>query len=113
MKEFAVYVLASDSRRLYVGVTSDLLSRVGQHKQGIIPGFTARYRIKHLVYFELTPNIRAAIEREKQIKNWSREKKRRLIEKGNPGWLDLAVDWFPRKKSRTSRGCQDSSLRSE
>jgi putative endonuclease len=104
MPEFAVYILSSDSRRLYVGVTSDLLRRVGQHKLELIPGFTTRYQIKHLVYFELTPNVRAAIEREKEIKSWTREKKIRLIEKGNPGWLDLAVDWFPPGDGRPRKG---------
>lgn len=95
MAQFAVYILSSNSRRLYVGVTSDLLHRIGQHREGIIPGFTSRYHVRRLVYFELTPNARSAIEREKQLKKWSREKKLKLIESSNPGWLDLSVDWFP------------------
>ena len=94
MLEFAVYILASDTRRLYTGTTSDLVRRVWQHRTGLVPGFTSRYRIKTLVYYELTPNPRAAIAREKEIKGWSREKKLRLIEAGNPGWLDLAKGWF-------------------
>ena len=92
MSEFAVYILASNSRRLYVGVTSDLIRRIAEHRNGSIPGFTSHYRIKRLVYYEETLNARAAIAREKQIKKWSREKKLRLIEQVNPGWIDLSVD---------------------
>ncbi len=94
MKQFAVYLLAGDSRRLYVGVTSDLVRRVGEHRRGLIPGFTSRYNIKRPVHFELTTKVRAAIAREKQIKSWSRAKKLRLVDEGNPGWIDLSMDWF-------------------
>ena len=74
-----VYVLASQSRVLYTGITSDLRKRVYQHKHGLIPGFTAQYHVNRLVYFESTDHIRAAIERERQIKGWRREKKLHLI----------------------------------
>jgi putative endonuclease len=90
-----VYILASHHRVLYTGITSDLCRRIYQHKNGLIPGFTKRYAINRLVYFESTSHIRAAIERERQIKSWRRERKIRLIETVNAGWLDLAEDWFP------------------
>jgi putative endonuclease len=95
MATYAVYLLCSSTRRLYVGVTNDLQRRVYEHKAGLIPRFTAKYRIDQLVYFEQTPNISAAIQREK-IKGWSRKKKILLIESTNLGWRDLAADWFPR-----------------
>ena len=94
MRQFYVYVLASRSRRLYVGVTNNLLFRLAQHRNGEC-AFTARYRITRLVYFEATGNIRSAIEREKQIKSWRREKKVALIVASNPTWDDLAADWLP------------------
>ena len=89
-----VYILASHSRVLYTGITSDLRRRMYQHKHGLIPGFTAEYAVNRLVYFESTNHVRAAIERERQIKGWRREKKLRLIESANAGWLDLSLDWF-------------------
>jgi len=91
---FFVYILASRSRVLYTGVTRNLLRRVHQHRLGQIPGFTLRYNVTRLVYFEDTPSARSAFEREHQIKGWSREKKIRLVESVNAGWLDLAEDWF-------------------
>jgi putative endonuclease len=96
MRVYSVYIMSSLSRALYVGVTNDLRRRVCQHKFGADPtGFTARYRISRLVYFEQTSNIRAAIAREKQLKRWTRTRKFRLIEARNAGWLDLAAAWFP------------------
>jgi putative endonuclease len=91
--EYYVYILASVSRVLYVGVTSDLQRRVWEHKNHAVPGFTDRYNVTRLVYFEQTPNVAAAIEREKQIKGWRREKKVALIEKTNRTWRDLGEDW--------------------
>ena len=91
MRQYYVYIMASHSRRLYVGITNDLARRVAQHKRGEIEGFTRRYRIIRLVYFEQTGDVRAAIAREKQLKQWPRTRKERLIERGNAGWLDLAV----------------------
>jgi putative endonuclease len=93
-RTFTVYILASLSRRLYIGVTGNLLRRLHEHRTGILPSFTTRYHITRLVHFEQTPNARAAIERETEIKKWSREKKIRLIESTNAGWLDLADGWF-------------------
>jgi len=89
-----VYILASHSRVLYTGITSDLRRRMYQHKHGLIPGFTSDYAVNRLVYFESTTHVRAAIERERQIKGWRREKKLRLIESVNAGWLDLSEGWF-------------------
>ena len=93
-KTFTVYILASLSRRLYVGMTGDLLGRLDTHRTAALPSFTSRYRLNRLVHFEQTSNVRAAIERETEIKGWSREKKVRLIETMNAGWLDLSEDWF-------------------
>jgi putative endonuclease len=95
-ERFFVYILASRSRILYTGVTRDLVRRMYQHREGEIPGFSRKYHVKRLVYFEETPSAISAFERERQIKGWSREKKLRLIESVNAGWLDLAVDWFPK-----------------
>jgi len=93
VNEYYVYILASRSRRLYVGLTSDLERRVAQHKTKAIPGFTSRYNIDRLVWFECTSDAHTATERERQLKNWRREKKVRLIEAENAEWEDLAADW--------------------
>ncbi len=93
MRQFYVYILASKSRVLYVGVTNNIHRRVAEHRQAHF-GFTARYHVHRLVYVELTTDVRAAINREKQLKRWPRSRKRALIERDNPGWKDLAVDWF-------------------
>ena len=85
-----MYIMASRSRVLYTGVTNDLGRRVNEHKQGLIAGFTQRYRTKRLVYFQEHADIRDAIAREKQIKGWVRSRKIKLIEEGNPTWDDLA-----------------------
>ena len=84
------YIMASRSRVLYVGVTNDLARRVNEHKQGLIAGFTSRYRVTRLVYFEEFADIRDAIAREKEIKGWKRSRKTSLIERRNPTWEDLA-----------------------
>lgn len=84
-RSYAVYLLASRPRgTLYVGVTSDLVRRVWEHKQGLVEGFTKKYQVKSLVWFEQTESIEAAIAREKQIKKWNRAWKISLIEKTNP-----------------------------
>jgi putative endonuclease len=89
-----VYVLASASRVLYVGVTSDLRRRMWEHRTGRFPGFTRRYNVGRLVYYEATPNATGAISREKKIKGWARVKKVAMIESMNPEWIDLAECWF-------------------
>jgi len=94
MKEYHVYIMTNASRTLYTGVTSDLRRRVWQHKAKLIPGFTAKYNIDRLVYFERTRDARGAIAREKQIKGWLRAKKVALVDSVNPHWLDLSEGWF-------------------
>ena len=87
---YYVYLLASHKHgTLYVGVTSNLLGRVYQHKTGIVPGFTRRYRVHLLVWFECYDDPLTAIAREKEIKKWRRDWKINLIESTNPEWLDL------------------------
>jgi putative endonuclease len=85
--------MSNVSRTLYVGVTNDLQRRVYEHKQKLTPGFTRKYNLTLLVYFETTSDIRAALTREKQIKGWLRAKKVALIESINPNWLDLSTEW--------------------
>jgi putative endonuclease len=94
---FFVYILASHSGALYTGVTRHLLRRVHQHREGLIPGFTRRYRVTRLVYFEETSEARSAFARERQIKGWSRLKKVQLVESVNSGWIDLAENWFSKQ----------------
>ena len=90
---YYVYILAS--RRLgtlYIGVTSDLARRVHDHRSDAVPGFTSRYGVKRLVWFEAYDNVRAAIQREKNLKHWVRAWKIALIERTNPAWSDLYDD---------------------
>nr|AUN36847.1 excinuclease ABc subunit C-like protein [uncultured bacterium] len=89
-----VYILASKTRRLYVGVTNDLVRRIWEHQMEVIPGFTKRYGIKHLVYYEEMDVPQTAIQREKQIKDYARAKKLGLIASLNPEWHNLAEHWF-------------------
>ncbi len=91
-KEYFVYILASKSRVLYVGVTNNLYRRVDQHQQKQVEGFSSRYNVTRLVYYESTNDVRAALDREKQIKSWRRSKKVTLIEAMNPAWKDLSED---------------------
>ena len=90
-RTFHVYLMASKSAVLYLGVTSDLPKRVGQHKQKLIPGFTQKYNVTKLIWFEPHSSIRTAISREKEIKKWGRSKKIALIESLNPEWNDLSL----------------------
>lgn len=91
MKTYYVYIMASISKVLYVGVTNDLSRRVAEHKSKQHRGFTARYNATRLVYYQTTNDISAAIAREKEIKRWRRSKKVALIEAMNPTWKDLAA----------------------
>ncbi len=93
MKEYYVYILTNQSRTLYTGVTNNMPRRIHEHRHELVPGFTHRYHITRLAYYEATPDVRSAIAREKQIKGWSRAKKLALIETMNPGWRDLSADW--------------------
>lgn len=91
-KTYYVYVLTNwNNKVMYIGVTSDLVKRVYEHKNKLSAGFTQRYNINKLVYFEETRDIYAAIAREKQLKGWKREKKNVLIEKFNPEWEELII----------------------
>ncbi len=93
MSSFYVYILASGrDGTLYIGVTNDLVRRVYEHKEGKVEGFTRRYKVEHLVYYEETPDVYAAITREKAMKKWRRDWKIELIEKNNPQWRDLFYD---------------------
>jgi putative endonuclease len=91
--------MTNKSKTLYVGVTSDLIKRVYEHKQKLIPGFTKKYNITKLVYYEETNDVKSAIVREKQIKGWLRRKKIALIESSNPGWIDLSASWYDERDS--------------
>ncbi len=90
---YAVYIMASRTHVFYVGVTNDIARRVREHKQRVHEGFTSRYNVDRLVWYEVWSHIRSAIAREKQIKPWRREKKIRLIESLNPTWQDLSEEW--------------------
>ena len=94
MSEFYVYIMANKSRTLYIGVTNNLVRRVNEHKNEIISGFTKKYHLHKLVYFEQGDDVNSAIFREKQLKKWRREKKIALIESLNPEWRDLSDDWL-------------------
>jgi len=90
MKNYYVYILASQRNgTLYIGVTNDLVRRVYEHKHDFVKGFTSRYAVHRLVYFEHTQSIDAALTREKELKKWRRQWKIDLIEKSNPEWVDL------------------------
>jgi putative endonuclease len=86
--------MTNKSRNLYTGVTGNLMRRVHEHKNKLIEGFTSKYNIHILVYYESTSNVHAALAREKQIKGWLRSKKINLIESMNPEWKDLSEEWF-------------------
>ena len=91
---YCVYILTNKSNRvMYIGVTNNLERRIYEHKQELVEGFTKRYHVNKLVYFETTTDVRSAIEREKQLKGWRRARKNELVETLNPEWLDLSEDW--------------------
>ncbi|MCW5784165.1 MAG: GIY-YIG nuclease family protein [Nitrospirales bacterium] len=93
MKQYYVYIMTNQSGTLYTGVTNDLTRRIYEHRQGEAGHFTTRYRITRLLYFEETRDIHAALDREKQLKGWTRAKKLELINTNNPKWVDLSADW--------------------
>jgi len=92
-RRYYVYIMASKGRVLYIGVTGSLIARVLQHKASEIDGFTKRYHVTRLVYYEVFQYVNNALARETKIKKWRREKKVALIEASNPTWEDLAADW--------------------
>lgn len=94
MKVFYVYIMGSKTGTLYVGVTSNIERRVYEHKNHLLPGFTDKYNVDQLLYYEETNNPISAISREKQIKAWRREKKVKLIDSMNVAWNDLSEDWY-------------------
>lgn len=91
---YYVYLLTNKNNKvMYVGMTNDLMRRVHEHKNGVVEGFTKKYRVHKLVYYEVSESVLAAIEREKEIKKWRREKKNQLVEKVNPTWEDVSLKW--------------------
>ncbi len=90
MQKYYVYIMTNRTQTLYVGVTNDLVHRVSEHKQKLIPGFTSRYNINSLAWFQDFDDVDQAIEAEKVVKGWRRSKKIQLIEAVNPEWRDLA-----------------------
>ena len=94
MNQYFVYIMASQSGTLYIGMTNDLQRRVYQHKHKLLEGFTKRYDVTRLVHYEIFNSVNDAIAREKQIKKWRRDKKLDLIVSTNPKWCDLSEDWF-------------------
>ena len=95
-KEYYVYIMTNKSRTLYTGVRNNLMRRVQEHKNKQVPGFTSKYNIQFLVYYESTTDTLrdAALAREKQIKGWLRIKKIALIDSMNPQWKDLSEEWW-------------------
>lgn len=94
MKEYSVYILTNNSGTLYVGMTNNLPRRIYEHKNKLNDGFTKKYNIGKLVYFENVDSKEAAMKRERQLKNWHRQWKINLIESVNKDWNDLAENWF-------------------
>ena len=93
MRTYYVYIMASASRVLYIGVTNNIKRRVEEHRQKSVPGFATNYNTRELLHVEPFGNVRAAIAREKQLKGWLRAKKIALIESSNPRWKDLGAEW--------------------
>ncbi|WP_206602527.1 GIY-YIG nuclease family protein [Cyanobacterium aponinum] len=91
---YYVYIMTNKSKTLYTGMTNDLLRRVYEHKHKLVEGFTKKYNITKLVFFDQTSDVNEAIALEKKIKGWNRAKKIALIESQNPNWLDLSQDWY-------------------
>jgi len=89
MKNYYIYILASNSGTLYIGITNNLIRRIYEHKNKLIEGFSKKYSCHKLVYYEEYSDVRDVLDREKQLKNWRRKKKENLIAKDNPEWKDL------------------------
>ncbi len=101
---YSVYILGSLSGTLYIGVTSNLQFRVLQHKEHTFRGFTAKYQVDRLLYYETYGEVLTAIAREKQLKGWKWERKTALIEKSNPQWMDLSRAWYEKPVRTTFQG---------
>ena len=93
MRYYFIYILTNQSKTLYVGMTDDLKRRLHEHRKKVFDGFTAKYNVTQLVYYETNPYLSETIAREKQLKGWSRAKKVALVEKMNPNWDDLSNRW--------------------
>jgi len=93
-KKYYVYIMTDKSGTLYTGLTENLKKRIDQHKNKLVEGFTKKYNINKLLYFETFPDVYSAIDREKTIKGWVRRKKLDLIRTTNPDWTDLSQDWY-------------------
>ena len=93
-RSYYVYIMTNKSGTLYTGVTNNIRKRVWQHKTKLVPGFTSRYNITQLLYYECFTDVHCAIRREKVIKGWVRQKKLDLIASTNPDWLDLSEEWY-------------------
>ena len=94
MKHYYVYIMTNNSRTLYTGVTNNLERRVYEHKNKLVAGFTSRYNVTKLIYYEETNDVQVALAREKQIKGWLRARKIALIESENLKWKDLSLEWY-------------------
>ena len=95
IKEYYVYIIANKKDgTIYIGVTSNLIKRIEEHKNKVIEGFSEKYNLSKLVYYESTNSIEVAIQREKKLKKWNRVWKNKLIEEKNPEWKDLYLDFF-------------------
>ena len=94
MNQYYIYIMTNGVRTLYIGMTNNLIRRVYQHKHKLVDGFTKKYNINMLAYYEVTNDVESAIAREKQLKGWLRSKKVALIESVNPYWKDLSLEWF-------------------
>ncbi len=105
MKTYFVYILTNQlGNVMYIGITNDLTRRIYEHMHKLVKGFTTKYNVDKLIYYEQYGDVREAITREKQLKGWTRAKKNTLVESMNPDWKDLIEDWYV---------AGDSSLRSE
>ena len=94
MNTYYVYILTNwNNKVMYIGVTNHLQRRLQQHSLGVNSGFTRKYNVHKLVYYETTSDIKAAINREKELKGWRRDRKNRLVASANPQWLDLSAEW--------------------
>ena len=103
MRQYHVYIMASRSRTLYIGVTNDLWRRVQEHRTGANTGFTSRYRVHRLVWCEEFDDVNDAIAAEKAMKKWNRAKKLDLIQEANPSWKDLSNGWYGEEDPRALR----------
>ncbi len=108
-RRYFVYILASRSLNLYTGITDNIFRRALEHKSGTIEGFTKRYNINRLVYFETFKYVNNAIAREKQVKAWTRSKRITLIKSVNPSWQDLAEGWGEKAELQIPRFARDDN----